>query len=231
MKPHISLLFVLCSVLTRVAFTFQAGATSVPTTTTLQSSTNPSNLGQAVTLTTTVSPASATGKVTFYDGVSVLGVGTLSAGKTALTTALLPSGIRSLKAFYGGDTQNQSSASAALSQPVMALAQKGFQPPVNYLGVSFIRTIAVADFNGDGIADLAADDFENNKVGVYLGKGDGTFLPPVTYPTQQAPFGVVAADFNGDGRMDLAVCNGATPSNTLSVLIGKGDGTFHPAVN
>ena len=43
------------------------------------------------------------------------------------------------------------------------------------------------------------------------------------------PAGVVAADFNGDGTEDLAVANSG--SNTVSILIGQGDGTFIPASN
>ena len=73
------------------------------TTTVLASSRNPSVLGQSVTLTVTVSPVAATGTVTFYDGVSFLGLRTISNGQAILTTTLLPSGSRSLKAYYAGD--------------------------------------------------------------------------------------------------------------------------------
>ncbi len=52
-------------------------------TTTLGASPNPAVFGAAVTLTATVSPSAATGKVTFYDGVTVLGVATLSSGQAA----------------------------------------------------------------------------------------------------------------------------------------------------
>jgi hypothetical protein len=43
------------------------------------------------------------------------------------------------------------------------------------------------------------------------------------------PFSVAIADFNGDGKVDMAVTNGG--SNNVSVLLGKGDGTFQAAVN
>jgi len=44
-----------------------------------------------------------------------------------------------------------------------------------------------------------------------------------------APSAVAVADFNGDGKLDLAVTN--TGDNTVSVLLGKGDGTFATAAN
>ena len=39
----------------------------------------------------------------------------------------------------------------------------------------------------------------------------------------------VTGDFNGDGELDLAVANGGY--DTVSILLGNGDGTFQPAVN
>ena len=43
------------------------------------------------------------------------------------------------------------------------------------------------------------------------------------------PFSIVAADFNRDGKTDLAIVNGS--SNTVSVLLGRTDGTFQPHVD
>ena len=40
---------------------------------------------------------------------------------------------------------------------------------------------------------------------------------------------MVRGDFNGDGKIDLAVTN--RTSNTISILPGKGDGTFQPATS
>jgi hypothetical protein len=70
---------------------------------------------------------------------------------------------------------------------------------------SYPVQIAVGDFNGDGIPDLAAANFFGNKITVLLGKGDGTFtVDPLSPTTGQEPCCVAVADFNGDGLSDLA---------------------------
>ena len=64
-----------------------------------------------------------------------------------------------------------------------------------------------------------------------LGNGDGTFQPQVTYAVGSEPDAIVAGDFTGDGRIDLAVADNAFGvDNTVSVLLGNGDGTFQPQV-
>src|SRR5262249_52840439 len=69
---------------------------------TLSSSSNPSILGRPVALTATL-PVVATGRVTFYDGVDVLGSAQISLGTATLTTVMLPAGARHLSALYPGD--------------------------------------------------------------------------------------------------------------------------------
>jgi len=64
---------------------------------------------------------------------------------------------------------------------------------------------AVADFNGDGKADLAVAGFDGFLV--LSGRGDGTFDPPVYYEAGASSQSLVAADFNGDGAIDLAIVN------------------------
>ncbi|HLX83388.1 MAG TPA: FG-GAP-like repeat-containing protein [Terriglobales bacterium] len=87
----------------------------------------------------------------------------------------------------------------------------------------------VADFNGDGIPDLATPNavFGPSTLAVFLGKGDGTFESPVSYPAGYFASGLVAGDFNNDGIIDLLVMNQDT---TVDVYLGKGDGTFQPAL-
>src|SRR5262249_32101689 len=94
LAPRSNLLFMACVVAISTAAQAQI-ASSV----TLTPGANPTNYGQLVTLTASVT-AGATGKVTFYDGVSILGTSAISAGQAVFATALLPSGIRSVHAHY-----------------------------------------------------------------------------------------------------------------------------------
>ena len=106
-----------------------------------------------------------------------------------------------------------------------------FQPPRSFDTGSLPIIVAVGDFNGDGVPDLAvANSFPypaNRRVSVFFGNGDGTFQAAVN--SSVAEYQVAVGDFNGDGKLDLAA---ASPeSNTVSVLLGNGDGTFQPAVD
>jgi hypothetical protein len=90
------------------------------TTTTLASSLNPSNVGQSVTFTASVSPqfsGTVTGTVTFYDGTTTLETKSLSGGKAKYTTAKLTAGVHTIKATYNGSTDFTGS-SASLTQTV-----------------------------------------------------------------------------------------------------------------
>ena len=86
-------------------------------------------------------------------------------------------------------------------------------------------SIAVGDFNGDGIPDLAVTDHANGTVSIFLGNGDGVFTLKSTLTTGMWPNSVVVGDFNGDGIPDLAVANYES-GGEVQIFIGNGDGTF-----
>ena len=89
-------------------------------------------------------------------------------------------------------------------------------------------SLVVADFNRDGRLDVAALELEDSRF-------TGTVLINLGVPTPVGiPYNVglgsdeiLTADFNHDGNLDLAVANAGT--NTVSILLGNGDGTFRPA--
>jgi hypothetical protein len=199
------------------------------TSVTLQTSTNPSTFGSPLTLTGTVSNSTATGKVTFFDGVAILGTKAASAGIASLSTILLPAGTHKLTAYYQDDVNAVVGTSNAVTETVRAVAGGAFittsPTRLNPAGSS----AAVADFNGDGKVDVVVTgpipDIGGGITGL-LGKGDGSFLPPVDYFSSPGNFTVftAAGDFNGDGNTDLAVSAGGS----VNILLGNGDGTFRP---
>lgn len=87
----------------------------------------------------------------------------------------------------------------------------------------------VGDFNGDGKLDVAVCDSPDNNVSIFLGDGAGNFViasgSPITVGSQ--PLAMVVGDFNDDGKLDLAVSNAS--DNTVTLLLGNGDGTFTSA--
>jgi sugar lactone lactonase YvrE len=83
----------------------------------LQSSANPALLQSSVTLTATVS-AGATGTVSFLDGTTPLGAGTVTGGVATLAISTLSTGSHSITAVYSGDANFVTLSSAVLTQAV-----------------------------------------------------------------------------------------------------------------
>jgi hypothetical protein len=273
--------------------------TAASTSTTLQVSSggNPVTSvtsGSVVMLTATVSGGSTAlaGQVNFCDATATYCDPTHLVGSAQLTSAgtaslqFIPGmGSQSYKAMFAGTLADRKSSSAASSLTVTAsqasttaIAQSGNpsdytlaatvtgQGPVAPGGtVSFLDTsnansvlgtavlgngvatlnwqnpqspatgsqpgsVALGDFNGDGILDMAVTNGGDNTLTILLGKGDGTFTAAASSPqTGTYPSFVTVGDFNRDGKADLAVAN--LNSNNVTILLGNGDGTFTAAAS
>jgi hypothetical protein len=93
-------------------------------------------------------------------------------------------------------------------------------------------TATVADFNGDGILDMALTTAEGFVV--LLGNGDGTLAVPQDLAfTTNALTGVALGDLNGDGNMDLVVAEFAFYNNNsiIHVFLGTGTGGLYEVSN
>jgi hypothetical protein len=107
-----------------------------------------------------------------------------------------------------------------------------FQAPQTFATAPSPISIAVADFNHDGKLDLVTANNGSSNVSVLLGNGNGTFQPATNFAVPTTSYSVAVADLNGDGNPDVVVGHSGSssnPDNTVSLLLGNGNGTFTPA--
>ena len=197
-------------------------ASLIGTSTALISSLNPSTSGQIVTFTATVSPSAATGTVTFYDGATALGTGTLAGGMATFTTSSLSIGSHSITARYGGNSSYNSSTSAALTQTINTASKtntsttltSSLNPSTSGQSVTFTATVSPSAATGtvtflDGAATI----------------GSGTVVSGrATFSTASLAVGShsIKATYNGDANY-----NGST-SATLTQSVNGTTDTYAP---
>ena len=83
-------------------------------------------------------------------------------------------------------------------------------------------SIAAGDFDEDGVLDLVVT--TSTGITVLIGNGQGSFQPLPAQPFGNTPILARSAHVNRDEHLDLLVANAGT--NTISALLGDGDGTF-----
>jgi subtilisin family serine protease len=130
---------------TSPALSFTVG--QVETTTTLTSSAATSTFAEPVTFTAAVSPAAATGPVTFFDGETVLGTVNLSSGSASLPLSTLTAGTHSVTAMYYGSNNHQASESGAVPVTVnqaTSMTSLASSPNPSIFGQSVTLTATVS---------------------------------------------------------------------------------------
>jgi FG-GAP-like repeat len=174
--------------------------------------------------------------------VAALAITAQSAGAGQFKKAVYYPGGALPTALVTADLNNDGSLDLAVgdygSGVVMTLLGRGdgtfHKGPSFSISPNSVIGLAAGDFDGDHLLDLAV--VENigpadGKLGIFLGKGDGSFRKGAEYKLGYDPASVAAADFNGDGHLDLAVTNrGLNGKGSVMVLFGKGDGTFRKPV-
>jgi len=142
-------------------------------TVTLTSSLNPSQFGQSVTFTAKVTGVSPTGTVTFKDGATVLGTGTLNAnGQAIFTTSSLSSGNHAITAVYGGDANNARSTSPVLTQVVNIPADSIRLRALQVAVTNIEAQSSGAAFSG-AVDDAIADGFSEDGCTLISPRGNG----------------------------------------------------------
>jgi hypothetical protein len=106
-------------------------------------------------------------------------------------------------------------------------ADGSFRPMVSHLALGHApRSIAVGDFNGDGIPDVIVGD-DDGALTLFLGDGTGNLVPAGDIARLDSAVSIAVADFNHDGIPDIAVSDWR--SSTVVVLLGEGNGSFRRA--
>ena len=212
---------------------------TLATTTTLAETGSWGNYAMTATVTESGGTLSPTGTVSFLDtsngnavlanpalGPSVPGVDwpnpqTLVAPRQALTEALGD--------FNGDGIPDVAAIAGPPQQPVVIFLGNANGSYTMAPSLSFdayaLNSMVVADFNSDGIQDLAVVNGDSNVVTVFLGNGDGTFnLVATSSPVAVGSTKEAVGDFNRDGIPDLVVTS--YQSSSVTILLGNGDGTF-----
>jgi hypothetical protein len=190
------------------------------TTTTMTSSQSPSNFGDAITFTATVSSTAGTpangDTVHFIDGSTIIGSGALSSGVASFTTTALTAGIHKIKATFVTDNSYASSSSAVLSQvvnglPTTSTVSSNLNPSMYGQTITF--TARVLDNANSG-----------TPTGTVSFKAGTTVLAKVALSSGTASFS--SSTLNAGTRSITVTYNGDTKyapstSTVLSQLINK----------
>ncbi len=187
------------------------------TTTILQTSNAAPAFDTNVTLTAMVSPSSATGSVTFYNGAVSIGTGAVSSGAATLVTQFAAGGTIALKAIYSGDYFNATSTSSAVTEtvsgPLVTSTSLEASTPAIAAGGSATLTATVSPSTATGSVT-----FYNGSTAIGTGNissGVATLTAAFSTAGQQ----LLTASFNANSAWETSKSNivslfvtGVTPS-------------------
>jgi hypothetical protein len=237
------------------ALTATALATAVTksdTSITLSPSSGSITLGDTVTFTGTVSgPGTPTGLVTFFDGPTPLGSGTLAVvggnDQAGFSTSVLSAGTHSITATYNGDANFNASTSSATPetvQPRTSTTGVVLNPTTVVVGQPSTATVTITDFGATplGTADIfTPTGAPTNRTGftstlfadgmvLVAGGADqgGTVLLSAEI------YSVSGGSFTSTGNLNFARAGAVAvllPNGKVLVAGGSSDGTAAGALN
>jgi hypothetical protein len=199
----------------------------VSTATVLTTDVNPSVPGGMVTLTATVTAPGTgvpTGTLTFFDGQTALGSGSLgSSGVATFSTSALTGGTHSLTARYGGDSNFAGSTSAVLSQLVQGTTTTVLsQLSAASYGTAVICTATVASSGGTPTGTVAfLDGTTTLGVGTLNSTGIATFTTSILAAGAHSITGKYNGSANFTGSTSAAVTETITPAVTTTALVSS----------
>ena len=178
-------------------------------------------------LTDIASTDAAANAVSFYFGKS-LPVPTLEAGEP-LPLPGTPGAIASgdIDGNARPDLVVASASEAAVYVAYQASMDPGTFGAPEVVGLpSQASDVAVADVDGDGLADIVVSLPASDAVALLLQDGAGGFAAPIQLPMGNAPGGLLVVDITGDGRLDIATADTAAGTVTLRPQHPTQDGVY-----
>lgn len=205
-------------------------------TTAVASSVNPSTFGASVTFTATVTGTGATGTVTFKDGASTIGTGTLNgSGQATFSTAALAVGTHTITAVYGGDTNYSTSTSSSLSQIVgqggstIGLASSA-NPSAFGASVTFTATVTGTGATATGTVTFK-DGATTLGTGTLNGSGQATFSTTSLSPGTHSITAVYGGNTNYTGSTSAALSQDIVANASSTALTSSSNpSTFGSSV-
>jgi sugar lactone lactonase YvrE len=175
-----------------------------PTHTTLNTSLNPAAIGASVTFSagvTTTGSTPPTGTVKFYDGTTLIGTGTITAGVATFTTTTLALGSHTITADYGGDAANSPSVSVMVTevvkqQPTVTVSSS-VNPSQVGVSVTFSATVVAPSVIATGNVNFLDG---TNVIGTQALAPDGNGNAVATFTTTTLVAGThtITATYVGD---------------------------------
>jgi hypothetical protein len=185
----------------------------------------------------------------FVLGLVVVLGGSLLSGAHAVAATQAPTFVRTDYSFHGnnfavgdfnGDGRVDLAGMGAQSAAVRLGNGDGtLGPRSDYPVAGPPQDLAAGDFDRDGKLDLAVTINDPGvSLSLLIGNGDGAFRPATHFANTtglDSP-AVVATDLDNDGNLDAVIAHSiacftapCVVGETMSVMLGNGDGTFQPA--
>ena len=121
---------------------------------------------------------------------------------------------------FDGDGNNDVVAvGGGLISTFLGNGHTNFAAPMTSDGCDTMQSIRSIDLNHDQVLDVVVVCKEEDRVGLFIGQGDGSFEAASFFPVGVGPEDVRAADLNGDGAIDLVTAD--VTGDTISVLLNR----------
>lgn len=117
--------------------------------------------------------------------------------------------------FVGGRRSGTAAQRRLVVEALEDRTAPAFLGTFEFVAVDNPVSVAVGDFDGDGIPDLVTANAGSDNVSVLLGNGNGSFQAAQNFAAGDGPVSTAVGDFNGDGIRDLVTAN--RNSNNVSV--------------